>query len=275
MRIILTFVLSYFVIASVFAQKTNFLLEDSFKDYIPISAIEYDGAILIADSVGVFKSLTARELATDKVRLSKFLNDFSVYVTIEKADVSGKISYAVASANVEKGNYTVIVDFVKCNTINLMLGDGTCGGFGKVGVGLRLRASIETKKAGLNIGNLFGLAQEAQKGKVSGTLSFDVIGINSKDILNLIPLPTEISQASIVNALQAMASIKSKIEDENTNLYPKLLAIKLTNGRGCGIDSVIEKVNVDQDIKKQQQFQQQKPRSTGQRQEQIQQQADE
>ena len=78
------------MIVSVFAQKTKFLLEGSFKEYMSISAIEHDGSILIVDSVGAFISLTVRELAAEKVTLSKFLNDFSVYVAVDKLMFSVK-----------------------------------------------------------------------------------------------------------------------------------------------------------------------------------------
>jgi len=267
LKTIVTALLFVLLIPKTYAQNTQFLLEANFKDFIPISAIEYDGSIVIAESVGKFTTLTTREIALDKVKLKNFLTDLSMSITIEKADASGKISYAVASGSVEKGSYTVLIDFVRCNTLNLVLKDGTCGGFGKVGVGLRLRANIETKKSGINIGNIFGLALEAQKGNVVGTLSFDVIGINSKDVINLVPVPTEISQSSIMTALQALATIKSKIEDDSTSLHPKLLAIKLsTGGTACGIDAIIRNVNIDNQIQKEQAHQQ------SQQQQQVQQQ---
>jgi len=243
------FIKQFSLLAFVLFSKTNsfgqtkFLLDNQFKDYIPISAIEFESPIIIADSIGSFDTLSTKELSTNRLKLQKFLNDYSVYVTIEKADTSGKIEYAVASASVEKGSYTVVVDFVKYNTVSLILNDNTCGGFGKVGVGMRLRANVETKKSGLNIGNLFGLALAAQKEKITGTLTFEIIGIDSKDIINLIPLPSEISTSSIANALQAMATIKSKLDDPETRLHPKLVSIKLTGSGQCGIDGLIKQVD--------------------------------
>jgi len=53
-----------------------------------------------------------------------------------------------------------------------------------------------------------------------------VIGIDSPDVTNLIPLTSEIDQTSIQGALQALASIKTKISEADTRLTPHVVAIR-------------------------------------------------
>ena len=66
----------------------------------------------------------------------------------------------------------------------------------------------------------------AKAGKAKGTLMIEVVGIKSKEVTTLLPLPSEINQTTIQNAMQALATIKSKIYDTGTDLYPQVMAIR-------------------------------------------------
>lgn len=226
-----------------FGQKQpTFFLESQFKDYVPISPIEYEQKFVMIDTTGHFVTLTIKQLAEDKQSILKFLQNEAVSVQITTYNDSGQITYGPASLTGEKGSYTVIMDYVKFTTLKIPNDQGGCDGFAKVGIGLRIRANIETRKKGLNLGGLFAIGLQAEQNKLTGTLTIDVIGMESKEITSLIPLPSEISSASIQSVLQSMAAIKSQLYNSETRLYPQIVAVKRTKGT-CSIDDVLNKFN--------------------------------
>lgn len=222
--------------------KDGFLAEDQFQGFIPISPIDYDAEVIVIDTLGSKDTLSVKELAFFQDRILKFLPNEAVYVSITKINSEGNISYGPATASASKGIYTVTLDYAKFTTLNVYNNSsGNCDGFAKVGVGLRVTANIETKKKKLDIGSLFGLGMAAKNEKLTGTLSLDVIGLESSEITSLIPLPSEISPSSIQNVLQAIATIKSKIYDDKTRLYPQIISVKSSSG--CSPSSVIKQID--------------------------------
>lgn len=244
MKFYLSILLILLLQVSLFSQKKRgdtpeYLTEAQFKDYIPISPIEYEQGFEIVDSTGESMFITMRQLAFNKTAIINFLKNEAVSVQISSFNSEGKISYGPASISGEKGSYRVVMDYVKFNTLKVKNEKGGCDGFTKVGVGLRLRADIVTYKANLNLGGLFGIGVEAEAGNLAGSLTIDVIGMESKEITSLIPLPSEISSASIQSAIQAMAAIKSQIYNDEVSLYPQILAVKKTSGT-CGINDILK-----------------------------------
>jgi hypothetical protein len=226
---------------SAIGQKSpNFYLESQFKDFVPISPIEYEQNFIVINDDGVSDTLTVKQLAEDKESILKLMPNEAVSAQITTYNSSGQITYGPASITGEKGSYTVIMDYVKFTTAKVPNGEEGCLGFAKVGIGLRIRANIETRKAGLNLGGLFNIGLQAEKNKLSGTLTMDIIGMESKEVTSLIPLPSEISLASISNVLQSMSAIKAQIYNSETRLYPQIIAIKTTDG-SCGIEQILKR----------------------------------
>lgn len=222
--------------------KDGFLAEDQFEGYIPISPIDYEAEVVVIDTLGKYDTLSVKQLAFYRDRILKFLPNEAVYVSITKVNSEGGIAYGPATISAAKGVYTVTLDYVKFTTLKVYdTNSGNCDGFAKVGVGLRITAIIETKKRNLDIGNLFGLGLAAKNDNLIGTLSLDVIGLESHDITSIIPLPSEISPSSIQNVLQAIATIKSKIYDEKTRLYPQIISVKST--KGCSPSAIIKQID--------------------------------
>lgn len=149
----------------------------------------------------------------------------SAQVSLTKSDISGKIGYLGSSISAEKGSYCVTMDYMKYRIENIYDNNGEYIGNGRVGIGLRIKADVVTTKSNLNIGSLSALGLEAKYGHLRGGISVDIIGIDSEDITNLIPLTSEIDQTSIQSSLQALASIKTKIWENETTLTPHLVAI--------------------------------------------------
>ncbi|MBX3377601.1 MAG: hypothetical protein KF678_11435 [Phycisphaeraceae bacterium] len=94
-----------------------------------------------------------------------------------------------------------------------------------VGVGIRVRADF--KSAGGEIkGGLPGLSAEASAGRISGTLSVQTLGIGGEQITSLMPIPSDLSPASIQAAIQAAASIKVKMYDASTIIQPMIVGFE-------------------------------------------------
>lgn len=91
-----------------------------------------------------------------------------------------------------------------------------------VGVSVRMVAKIKTLKAGINLSSPFSLI--ANIDKIQGSLEVRLIGIGSQKINSLVPTTTDLSPASITICLQAVATIKSHIYDNETVITPQVLA---------------------------------------------------
>jgi hypothetical protein len=87
-----------------------------------------------------------------------------------------------------------------------------------VGVGLRIRATIQVVKGTVQLSSLFSLAVAANAGQVVGSLIIQTLGINGQQISALVPLPTDISQSSVQAAMQSLAAMKAKMYDSNVKL---------------------------------------------------------
>jgi hypothetical protein len=150
----------------------------------------------------------------------------SAEVSVSKSDISGKVSYLAAAVSGEAGSYTVVMDYMKYRVEDVVDDDNEYIGSARIGVGLRIKAVVVTEKVNVDFGSLLAIGLEAKQGSLKGGISVDVIGIDSESVTNLIPLTSEIDQTSIQSALQALASIKTKIYDDKTKLTPHLVAIR-------------------------------------------------
>ena len=160
------------------------------------------------------------EFSTEE-RLYAFPNE-AVQVRIKKFDANGSVTFPIVGVSVAGGNYQIVVDYAKYRT------DRADDGYiYQSGVGIRLRANIVTRSAGIDISSLFGVALAAQTDQLTGTLRFETIGISGKLTSSLIPLPSEISIESISSAMQAAAAMKSNMyDDAEIQVVPQIFAFK-------------------------------------------------
>ena len=94
-----------------------------------------------------------------------------------------------------------------------------------VGVGLRLIASVTVRKGSVNLSSLGVLAADAQAGKVTGTLVVQTLGITGKSVSTSLPLPSDLNQTTIQNAIVSLGSIKAILYDKNTDVDPRVVGI--------------------------------------------------
>jgi hypothetical protein len=196
---------------------------DNFRGFEPIDPIEYDDNVYIV----IDDSIVSKEMKLlSPEEILSFLNNETVLVSIGQFSMEGGISYLPVTVSAKYTSYRVTMDYMKFATLGQRNQQNEFIGFKRVGVGLRLISLITTTDAGINIGDLSSIGMAAKMGKLTGTLMVEVIGIKSKEVTTLLPLPSEINQTTIQNAMQALAAIKSKIYDNDTKLYPQVMAIK-------------------------------------------------
>lgn len=196
---------------------------DNFRGFVPVDPIEYNDKVFIRDSLSII-SKEIKLLTSDEIL--QFLNNETVLVSIGQVTTEGGISYLPITISSKHSSYKVTMDYMKFATLPQIDEGGGFIGFNRVGVGLRLVTLLTVSEAGINIGDLSSIGVAAKAGKVKGTLMIEVVGIKSKEVTTLLPLPSEINQTTIQNAMQALATIKSKIYDSETKLYPQVMAIK-------------------------------------------------
>jgi hypothetical protein len=112
-----------------------------------------------------------------------------------------------------------------------------------VGVGLRLTARLTTLKSGINLGNLIVIGAEAEANALSGTLVVQTLGVSGETISTALPMPNELSQASIQNAIQALGTMKAKLYDNNTRIEPRVVGLYNPNDSGTtDLTDVVEEL---------------------------------
>lgn len=196
--------------------------------YQPIDPLPADTVVRYDEATGQLEEVQWAELvATEPEAVRGLLPLQSAEVSVSKIDGTVGVSYLAASLTGELGTYTVIMDYMKYRVEDVYDESGnTSIGNARIGVGLRIKAVVQTIEAGLNLGSLVAIGAQARLGTLRGGIAVDVIGIDSPDVVNLVPLTSEIDQTSIQSALQALASIKSKISEGDTTLTPHVLAIR-------------------------------------------------
>ncbi len=198
--------------------------------------------------------------------LLESLPDQTVRLSIAKIDASGSVKFGnFVKANVENENFRVILDYVNIDVTqrdfvltkkpydvegkegkvktqykyNIIRSDSTST-FKMldvnqefvsipvyVGVGLRLTANVKSLKAGASLSGLGALAAEVKAGKLEGSLTVQTLGITGKSISSALPLPSEINETTIQNALVAIGSIKAQLYEGNDGVFitPRVVGI--------------------------------------------------
>ncbi len=196
------------------------ITDSQYKSYQPIEPLPVKNVEVYTGSNFVVKPWAA--LGDSTIR--DLLPNQSAQIAMRTNDLTGKVNYLTASVTDKAGSYEVIMDFMKYR-IEDVYDKYEVAGSGRIGIGLRVKAKVITYKANLNLSSLANLGVEASNNHLTGLLSIDIIGIDSKDITNYIPLTAKLDETSIQNALQAIATIKSKIWDANVKITPQLIAI--------------------------------------------------
>jgi hypothetical protein len=199
--------------------------ESQFRGYIPIEPIP-------VNTVRVFDTTCSGYVETCWASLSPreilaLLPLQTAEVSVRQLDAQSSMKFIGSSASVEVGNYEVVMDYMKYLTDTVVTKDSVYIGSRKIGIGLRMTARVRTSKSDINISGLSALATQATLSHLSGSLSVNVIGIDSRDVTNLIPITSQLDQSSIEAALQALAAVKTKMWDTlETTITPHIVAVQ-------------------------------------------------
>lgn len=191
------------------------------KIEVPWGSLVYD-----SDCQKKQKTETKKKSYCDDLRVTDLLPLHSARVTVRKLDSSANVSYLTSSVNSEAGTYEVVMDFMKYRVDSVVDKSGFYSGDAIVGVGLRIRSSVQSSNTEVNFSSLVNLGVEAKRGNITGSIAVDVYGIDSPDVTNLIPLSTELDQTSIQQALQGLAAIKAVMGKDGTRFYPHVLGVR-------------------------------------------------
>jgi hypothetical protein len=102
-----------------------------------------------------------------------------------------------------------------------------------LGVGLRLTATVRVVKGSVNLSSLAALAAGAEAGSLSGSLVVQTLGVNGKSVSTTLPLPSELNQTTIQNAVMSLGAIKAILYDSNnTQVTPRVVGIYNPIGGG-------------------------------------------
>lgn len=105
----------------------------------------------------------------------------------------------------------------------LSTADGKQLGWVRVGAGMRVLVNI-TKDDGSATGSLLALAVSAKAGKVEGSISMELIGIDAKEVTQAMPFTVDLSEGNIQKVIEALAIVKTKLYDHSTTVSPNLIA---------------------------------------------------
>lgn len=193
------------------------------SDYTALTTPQqYDGEIYYVENDKTISVKHIRDLAHDNSLLNSFTNLVS-NVTVYHMTAEGELSVMGVGISGKNETYQVIYDFSQTQT--LISDEESNFESILVGVGVRMVAKIKTKKAGINLSSPFSLVADIEK--IEGSLEVRVSGIGSQKINGLIPTTSDLSPASISNALQSVATIKSHIYDSETIISPQILAYSI------------------------------------------------
>jgi hypothetical protein len=94
-----------------------------------------------------------------------------------------------------------------------------------VGIGLRLTASLTTRKAGINLSNLPAIAASVEAEKSSGSLTMQTLGVYNQQVASTFPIPSELNTTAIQNALVSLGAVKAIVYDRDTGTRPRVTGI--------------------------------------------------
>lgn len=215
----------------------------------PKNAISYGYQPL--DPVPITQVADPANARITRQHLLDALPDETMRMAIGQVDLAGNITYGPVAASASYGRYVVVIDYIKSTTKPIFIKRQADSSTGKItaatvqsaaesnlalpvylGVGLRLTANLESREANLDLGNLIAIGAAAQAKQVIGTLVVQTLGISGENISTAIPIPTEISSASIQHAILAIGTMKAKLYDVKTSVQPRVVAVYNNIGGG-------------------------------------------
>lgn len=188
--------------------------------YIPLPAISVPNFSSIKIGQDGKTQRVTENWPSTSAAINKLLPNIATEVAVETID--GSVS-ATGIFGAAMHKELITIDFMKYRSEPIYSDDGTVIIYSRVGAGMRLKIQITTSETNLG-GSLLAVAASAKAGKTSGIISTDVIGIDANDVTLSMPFTSDLSEGSIQKIVEALAVVKSKLNDTNTTLVPQFIA---------------------------------------------------
>lgn len=183
-----------------------------------------------------------------------YLVNSAARISIREVSSKGEVKYLTATVSGENKTYNATIDYIKYYNASVPLkisyvlpgtGPTTASivlGLA-VGVGLRAEASFYSASRGAAISDIINIGISAQNNEISGTMSFQTMGIESKAISDSVPIPAQLSAPAIQGALQAMSSMKANIYAPDTRVSPQIVGFEVQSyPEGVAISDILNAI---------------------------------
>lgn len=172
------------------------------------------------------KRIEVDVLSLESSEIRGRLTSTETFISVEKRDSSGSLTYVGAGGKVSKGKYNVTFDYTNYTNQNVSFGTAEQeSAIGRIGVGLRITAELETFANGIDLGGLIPIGLAVQDRKVSGHLKFHVYGMSNDKVSLAAPTQSILDVSSIQKAFEAAAAVRILFGLEETKLEPYLIGV--------------------------------------------------
>jgi hypothetical protein len=172
------------------------------------------------------KRIEADVLSLSSKDIRDRLTSTEILISVEKHDTNGTLTYLGAGGKVAKGNYRVTFDYANFTNQEIKIdNEDKISAIGRIGVGLRITADLETFEDGVDLGGLLQIGLATQNKKVSGWLNFNVYGMSNDKVAFTIPSQSNLDVTSIQQSFNAAATVRVLFGLEETKLEPYLLGV--------------------------------------------------
>lgn len=200
--------------------------QNGYNDFIPVGPVPIDFKI---HDGRLFSEVTIDEENNELV--INLLPDELTHKSIVAIDKKENIEYSAIEISEKKHTYIVKTDYIKYTTLPVRKDSdsGEIVGLARVGVGIRIEATIHARAKNITVTDLYSLGEAARNRKLFGHITMSIMGIESEELTARFPVNAEISPTSIQDALQTLVSYQQAIYDKDTHLTPQVLEIKYTS----------------------------------------------
>lgn len=150
-------------------------------------------------------------------KIMDLLTETRATIEYGKVDKQGKITAFFGSGSVADTHLVAVHTF--CQYMPVRIGTKKYA----LGIKTAIRADFSTNAKGINIASLFNIGLSASQNKIAGTIQVMVSGISGPKINDYISMPAKLDEATISQALQNFAVIKSKLFDGETTIVPTII----------------------------------------------------
>lgn len=182
-------------------------------------------------TIEMYDATQGKRLEKDVLSLSASdirdrLTSTETLVAIEKRDASGALTYVGSGGKFSRGSYRVTFDYVNYTNQAVQFAGATqTEAIGKIGVGLRVTADLETLSNEVDLSGLMPLALAVKNGKVTGQLQFLVYGMSNGKLPLAVPSQSILDESSIQKSFEAAAAVRILFGLQDTRLEPYLIGV--------------------------------------------------